>query len=328
MPAIICLGEALIDMVSQGPGDLAHAPGFEKAPGGAPANVAAGLGILGAEVGFIGKVGKDPWGDCLEETLRDCNVDASRLVRTEEEFTRLAFVWYTEDGQHGFMFHGKRAADELLTMEDLSEEYIAGSDIFHFGSITTIHEPARTATYDAVKIAGDHGCVISYDPNYRPTLWPDEKAALDAMTLAMELVDVVKVNEVELEFLTGETDIPVGAQKIYDLGPELVAVTLGGQGCYYHHSNAKGSVAGHAVEVVDTVGCGDAFVAGMLLSLYECERDISELTAEDLDSICVFANAAAAITATGKGAIPALPSRQEVDELLGRKSNRSDDPGF
>ena len=328
MPSIVCLGEALIDMVSQAPGDLAHAPGFEKAPGGAPANVAAGLGILGASVGFIGKVGSDPWGDCLDETLRDCNVDTARLARSTEEFTRLAFVWYTEDGKHGFMFHGKRAADELLSPDDLSQDYIAKCDIFHFGSITTIKDPARTATYRAVDIAAGSGSVISYDPNWRPPLWPDEKSALDEMVRAVEMVDVVKVNEAELEFLSGQNDIAEGAKVLYDLGPELVAVTLGPEGCYYHHSNATGSIPGHKVEVVDTVGCGDAFVAGMLLKTLECERDLGDLTAEDLQAICAFANAAAAITATGKGAIPALPAREEVEELLSGKRLGEGDAGF
>jgi fructokinase len=328
MPDIVCLGEALIDMVSQAPGELAEAPGFEKAPGGAPANVAAGLGILGASVGFIGKVGKDPWGDCLDQTLRDSSVDTAKLVRSDEEFTRLAFVWYTDDGRHGFMFHGARAADELLRLEEIGESYIADANMFHFGSITTIHEPAREATYGAVRMARDHGCIISYDPNLRPTLWPSEKAALDEMTLALELVDVVKVNETELEFLTGKTEIAEGADVIFDLGPELVAVTLGAEGCYFHHSSGTGSIPGHRVEVVDTVGCGDAFVAGMLLGVLECERDLGDLTTGDLQAICGFANAAAAITATGKGAIPALPTRDEVNELLSGRLGKDDDPGF
>ena len=118
MPEIICLGEALIDMVASEVGDLVHATGFEKAPGGAPANVAAGAGILGADVGFIGKVGDDPWGECLRETLRDCNVDVSRMVTTKEEYTRLAFVSFQEGGGHDFLFHGVRGADELLEPDE------------------------------------------------------------------------------------------------------------------------------------------------------------------------------------------------------------------
>jgi fructokinase len=328
VPDIICLGEALIDMVAQNIGGLAHALGFDKAPGGAPANVAAGIGILGGNVGFIGKVGNDPWGACLEETLHGCNVDVSRLVRTDEEFTRLAFVALKENGGHDFLFHGRRGADELLAPEDLSQEYIADASIFHFGSITTIHDPARLATYEAVKFARDAGLVVSYDPNLRPALWPDLDRARNQMTLAMELVDFVKVSGEELEFLTGTRDLEVGAKALYDLGPDLITVTLGEEGCFFYHANASGNVPGFKVEVEDTVGCGDAFVAGMLLLLNESESDLADLTGEDLTSIGRFANAAAAITATGSGAIPALPARGEVEELLEGKSLGEDDPGF
>jgi len=328
MPDIICLGEALIDMVAQNIGDLAHAFGFDKAPGGAPANVAAGVGVLGGSVGFIGKVGNDPWGACLEETLRGCNVDTSRLVKTDEEFTRLAFVALKEDGGHDFLFHGKRGADELLSPDDLSQDYISAASAFHFGSITTIHDPARLATYEAVKFARAAGLMVSYDPNLRPALWPDLDQALDQMTLAMELVDFVKVSVEELEFIAGTKDLEVGAKALYDLGPELVTVTLGENGCYYHHANATGTVPGFKVDVEDTVGCGDAFVASMLLLLNESESELSHVTAEDLERICRFANAAAAITATGSGAIPALPARDEVEELLEGKTPGEDDPGF
>lgn len=328
MPDILCLGEALIDMVAHDVGDLAHATAFEKAPGGAPANVAAGVGILGGDVGFIGKVGNDPWGVCLEETLRGCNVDTSMLLKTDEEYTRLAFVSFQEGGGHDFLFHGVRGADELLASEDLSRSYIQSCDIFHFGSITCINLPARLATYEAVKVARDAGCLVTYDPNLRPPLWPTQQEALDQMTLAMELVDIVKVNEVELEFLTGQKDIATGAQALYNLGPELVAVTLGDEGCHYHHTNGSGQVPGHSVDVVDTVGCGDAFVASTIVMVSESERDLADFTADDLERVCRFANAAAAVTATGKGAIPALPTRGEVEELLLGKSHDEDDPGF
>lgn len=328
MPRIVCLGEALIDMVAQAVGDLAHAPGFEKAPGGAPANVAAGLGTLGASVGFIGKVGNDPWGACLDETLRNCGVDTSCFLKTDEEFTRLAFVAFQESGDHDFLFHGTRGADELLRADDLSPDYIAQADIFHFGSITTIHDPARTATYEAVKIASHNGLIVCYDPNLRPPLWPGEQDAHDQMMHAMELVDIVKVNEVELEFLTGHREVADGAKALFDRGPELVAVTLGKEGCYFHHSNGTGSTPGHAVDVVDTVGCGDAFVAGMLVGIHETGDDLADLGEADLKRIREFANAAAAITATGNGAIPALPAREEVEELLEGKRHGTDDPGW
>ncbi|MBM3498866.1 MAG: hypothetical protein FJX74_09370 [Armatimonadetes bacterium] len=226
------------------------------------------------------------------------------------------------------MFHGRRGADELLAPEDLAHDYITGASVFHFGSITTIHDPARLTTYEAVKFAREAGLTVSYDPNLRPALWPDLDLALDQMTLAMELVDFVKVSGEELEFLTGTKELEAGAKALYDLGPELVIVTLGAEGCFYHHSQATGVVPGFRVEVEDTVGCGDAFVASTLLLLNESESDLADLTGEELTRICRFANAAAAITATGSGAIPALPARGEVEELLEGRSAGADDPGF
>ncbi len=328
MPEIICLGEALIDMVAYDVGPLAQASGFQKAPGGAPANVAACIGILGGDVGFIGKIGDDPWGQCLQETLSDCGVDVSPMVKTKEEFTRLAFVSFQEGGGHDFLFHGVRGADELLDPDDLSKRYIQACDILHFGSITTIKEPARLATYEAVKLARDAACLISYDPNMRPPLWPNEQEALDQMTLAMELVDVVKVNDDELKFLAGQTDVARGAQVLHDLGPELVTITMGGEGCYFHHTNGSGYVEGHEVDVVDTVGCGDSFVGSLLVMINESETDLADMNVSDLERICSFANAAAAVTATGKGAIPALPARVEVLEMMGETGEEDDDPGF
>lgn len=328
MPDIVCLGEALIDMVAQNIGDLAHALGFDKAPGGAPANVAAAVGVLGGSVGFIGKVGDDPWGACLEETLHGCNVDVSHLLKTDEEFTRLAFVSLKEDGGHDFLFHGKRGADELLAPEDLSPAYITEANVFHFGSITTINDPSRLATYEAVRFAREAGLTVSYDPNLRRPLWPDLEQALAEMTRGVESSDFIKVSVEELEFLTGTRDLETGSKVLYDRGPELVAVTLGADGCYYYHANGSGTVPGFKVEVEDTVGCGDAFVASVLLLLNESDRDLSELTTEDLEMIFRFANAAAAITATGSGAIPALPARAEVEELLKGRTVSDRDPGF
>jgi len=329
MPDVVTLGEALIDMVSTATGLLSDAPGFEKAAGGAPANVAAGLGCLGANVGFVGKVGRDPWGVFLRGSLADCAVDTAALVETGDEFTRLAFVSLRDDGGHDFLFHGLRGADELLAVEDLDEEYIASAAVFHFGSITTIKEPAYSATLRAAEVANEAGAVISYDPNYRPPLWESEREARDRMLATLPLVHVVKVSSEELAMLTRTEDPLEGAKGLLAEGPELVAVTFGARGCTYFLGNRhNGSLPGFRVPVVDTVGCGDAFVAGMLLGILECERDLSEMTAGDLDSIFRFANAAGALTATGKGAIPSLPGREEVEELLSRTQGAPPDEGF
>lgn len=320
MPAVVCLGEALIDMVSLQKGvDLEHAPGFEKAAGGAPANVAAGVAILGEEAGFVGKVGDDFCGRFLKETLYDASVNLDGFILDPGHHTQLAFVTVLADGSPDFTFYVERAADTLLSPEELSESYIASSDILHFGSISLINEPIRSATFRAIQIAADSGSLISYDPNLRPPLWPNMDVAHREITAAIELCDVIKLSETELAFITGTDDLERGAAEIITKGPLLVAVTLGAQGCFFDNGTERGLVAGFEVPVEETTGCGDAFVAAMLVGLLEhmrADRDADALSHDELVRLFSFANAAGALTATGKGAIPSLPPRDEVEELL------------
>jgi fructokinase len=320
MPSVISLGEALIDMVSLEKGvSLEHAPGFEKAAGGAPANVAAGVAILGTSAGFIGKVGDDFCGRFLRETLYDVNVDVANFILDPAYRTQLAFVTVLPDGSPDFTFYVERSADMTLSPDELDEAYIAEADIFHFGSITLINEPSRSATLGAIEVAAESGALISYDPNLRLRLWPDEATAKREITAALELCDVVKMSETELEFITGSEDLSLGAAQVLERGPELVVVTLGPQGCYFDNREAQGTVAGFEVPVEDTTGCGDAFVAATLVMLLEhMDRGIEpgDLTKDQLERIFLFANAAGALTATGKGAIASLPTREEVEEFL------------
>lgn len=320
MPAVICMGEALIDMVSLEKGvSLEHAPGFEKAAGGAPANVAAGVAILGTSAGFIGKVGDDFCGRFLRETLYDAGVDLTCFILDPAHRTQLAFVTVLPDGSPDFTFYIERSADMTLAAEELDEAYVADCDIFHFGSISLIHEPMRSATLRAIDVATDAGALISYDPNLRPPLWPSLDAARREITAAIELCDVIKISETELEFITGTQDLYEGAREILARGPELVAVTLGPQGCYFDNGRARGLVPGFEVPVEETTGCGDAFVAAMLVKVLEHLRsgiEPADLSEDQLVRVFSFANAAGALTATGKGAIPSLPPRDEVEELL------------
>jgi fructokinase len=320
MPAVICLGEALIDMVSLEKGvDLIHAPGFEKAAGGAPANVAAGVAILGVPAGFIGKVGDDFCGRFLKETLYDAQVDLTNFILDPQHRTQLAFVTVLADGSPEFTFYIARSADMMLAPEELDASYIASAEVFHFGSITLINEPVRAATLKAVELATEAGALISYDPNLRPALWPDLETARREIVAAIDLCDVIKVSEVELEFITGTSQLAQGAASLLARGPELVAVTLGAQGCYFDNGRFQGHVPGFEVPVEETTGCGDAFVAAMLVRLLEHMRQGTEpgdLEEEQLRRLFYFANAAGALTATSKGAIPSLPVRREVEEFL------------
>ncbi len=320
MPRIVGLGEALIDFVSLEKGvDLVHAPGFEKAAGGAVANVIAGVAILGTSAGFVGKVGDDFCGRFLRETLYDAGVDLECFILDPDYRTQLAFVAVLEDGSPDFTFYIERAAHTVLKPEELNEAYIAEADIFHFGSLTLIDEPVKTTTYRAIEIASEAGALITYDPNLRPPLWPDMETARREITAGLKQCDVVKVAEVELEFITGTDDIERGAAEILAMGPELVAVTVGPKGCYFDNGRARGYVEAFEVPVEETTGCGDAFVAAMLVQLLEAmdqDKEPGDLEYEELVKLFTFANAAGALTATGKGAIPSLPPRSEVEEFL------------
>jgi len=316
MPQVITLGEALIDFVSLESGvDVKDAPGFLKAPGGAPANVAVGLAKLGVEVGFVGKVGDDPFGHFLEETLRESGVDTSRLLFEPGVRTALAFVSLTAEGERSFSFYRNPSADMMLRSDEIDEGYISSARVFHFGSITLISEPSRSATLRAVEISGRHGLTISYDPNLRINLWPSPGAAKEEILRSIPMCHILKVNEEEVEFLTGERDIERGSRKLREMGPTVVVVTLGKDGCLYNDGRNLLRAAAPRVKAVDTTGAGDGFVAGLLKGILDIRtegRDIRDIPRERIKDILRFANIVGAITTTRKGAIPALPTADEV----------------
>jgi fructokinase len=318
MPNIICLGEPIVDFVADDPSpDLVSALHFTKAAGGAPMNVAAAIARLGGSSGVICKAGGDHFGYFLRASLEALGVDIEHFLQDPAYPTQLAFVAKDKAGVPDFAFHVNRSADTMLEADELDFEYLGGADIFHFGTISLIYEPARTATLEALHFAQDQGLLVSLDPNFRPGLWP---SAAEPVRLIIPLVaecDLLKVSEDELCFVTGETDLHAGAAKACEAGPELVLVTLGEQGAYFHREDgAEGLVPGFAVTVVDTVGCGDAFMAAMLLQLNDAAEDISDLSVEALTGMVRFANAAGALTATGAGVMGSLPDRAAVEALL------------
>ncbi len=319
MPDIITLGEPIIDMVAMEPSpDLVSALHFTKAAGGAPLNVAAAVARLGGSAGVIAKAGGDHFGDFMRQTLEGLGVDLECFLQDPHYPTQLAFVSKDEDGVPDFAFHVKKnSADTMLEVSDLDPEYLGEGLVFHFGTITLIHEPVRSATREALRMAQDQGLLISLDPNLRPTLWPAPDEALRTFLNIVPECDVLKVSEEELLFLTAERDLEAGAQVAVDMGPELVLVTRGAEGAYFYRADgARGSLPGFSVPVVDTVGCGDTFVAAMLLQLVEAEPDLEDLTPEQLTQMVRFANAAAALTATGPGVMGSLPDRAKVEALL------------
>jgi fructokinase len=207
-------------------------------------------------------------------------------------------------------------ADTLLRPEEVDRELVAHARIFHFGAVTLAAEPSRTATTAAARMARETGCLVSFDPNVRLEVWDSPRHALDSMIDSLSLVDVVKVSSDELEFLTGTADVAQACRILRDHGPTVAVVTQGGGGCYYQTARASGHVPGITVDAVDSLGAGDAFVAGLLACL-SAQTDRSVVGDEaSLVPALRFANAVGAITTTRYGAIPALPTRTQVEELL------------
>ncbi len=307
--SVVCLGELLIDFVALEHGvSVGEASGFKKAPGGAPANVAVAVARLGHTSAFLGQVGDDPFGHYLADVLAADKIDVSGLRFSTEARTALAFVSLRADGERSFMFYRHPSADMLMRPEDVALDVLKGKQIFHFGSITLINEPSRSATLKAAEAARAGGLMISYDPNLRLALWSNADAARTGMLAGMDYATIVKVSEEEVEFLTGSNDV----SSLWRDSIQLIAVTQGAEGATIYTRNSNQHVKGFKVQAVDTTGAGDGFVAGMLVGLLEHKDDY--LT--QLEPIVRFANAVGAITTTQLGAIPSLPTRAAVEQFM------------
>ncbi|KAL2649657.1 hypothetical protein R1flu_017785 [Riccia fluitans] len=316
---VVCFGEMLIDFVPTVGGlSLANAPAFKKAPGGAPANVAVGIARLGGNSAFMGKVGDDEFGYMLVDILKENRVE-SRGVRFDPGArTALAFVTLREDGEREFMFYRNPSADMLLSIPELDVELLQQASIFHYGSISLIAEPCRSAHLKAMEIARNAGVLLSYDPNLRLPLWPSAEAARKGIKSIWDQADIIKISEEEITFLTegGDPYSDEAAMSLWHPNLKLLLVTEGADGCRYYAKDFSGRVEGLKVNPVDTTGAGDAFVAGLLSALV---RDLSLCQDETkLREALKFANACGAITTTERGAIPALPDRDTVMRLINR----------
>jgi fructokinase len=320
MPDVICLGELLIDFVPTVTGtDLISAPEFKKAAGGAPANVAVGLQQLGINAGFMGKVGDDAFGHFLIKALTDKGVDTASVQYTDEARTGLAFVSLKADGDREFMFYRHPSADMLLCPSEIDDEVIKAAKVFHYGSITLIDEPVRSATLHAIDVAADAGCLISYDPNLRLALWPDEASAKAGLLLGLAKANIVKISEEEVEFLTGINDLEEGKNKLWHDSLQLMVITRGSKGCCYYTTKYQGEVESFNVKAVDTTGAGDGFVAGLLQGILKDPESLNNQAS--LQALCRFANAVGAITTTERGGIPSLPNYEIVKSLLMQTHN-------
>ncbi|KAK7270809.1 hypothetical protein RJT34_26250 [Clitoria ternatea] len=311
---VVCFGEMLIDFVpTVGGVSLAEAPAFKKAPGGAPANVAVGISRLGGSSAFIGKVGADEFGYMLADILKQNNVETSGMRFDPSARTALAFVTLRADGEREFLFFRNPSADMLLSESELDKNLLKKARIFHYGSISLIDEPCKSAHLAAMSIAKKSGCILSYDPNLRLALWPSPEAARKGIMDIWNEADIIKISEDEIRFLTGGDDPyddNVVLKKLFHPSLKLLIVTEGSEGCRYYTKEFRGRVAGVQVKPVDTTGAGDSFVSGILYCIATDQTILQE--EKRLQKALYFANVCGAITVTERGAIPALPTKESV----------------
>ena len=314
MTDILAVGEILIDLTQSGLTEQGI-PKFDANPGGAPANLAVAASRLGAKTAFIGKVGGDSFGASLKECLRENHVDVSGVVTAPDLPTTLAVVSLDEHGERHFSFYRQHSADVALSNDEISMQHLQNTRILHFGSVSLTADPSRSATLHAVKIARENGAMISYDPNYRARLWPDEQTAVEQMLAPLPMVDILKVSDEELPLLTGTDDPEAGTAALAEKGISLIFVTLGPNGAFYRFGEKTGLVPGVPCKVGDTNGAGDTFFGAALSQLVRYSR-LTNMTVPELEGIIAFANAAASLTTSRHGAIPAMPSLEEVKSSL------------
>lgn len=306
---IITLGEALIDFI---PLDHNNET-FQKSPGGAPANVAVGLARLGAKTSFVGKVGDDVLGQFLKETLENYGVATENMLMTRDVRTGVVFVTLGDGGERSFEFYIDPSADRFLEPKEVSDDLFAAHNVLHFGSISLISEPSKSATITAVDKARANGLLVSYDPNLRLGLWPSEKEAKEAIRSMLGAVDVLKISEEELTFITGEAEIDAGVQALSDFAIPMIVVTLGADGSrIYLPDREPAYVDAMKVDAVDTTGAGDAFVSGILYQLHLLDKPIDQLTEDEAWQMGSFAAVSGGLAAATKGAMTALPTLEDI----------------
>lgn len=310
MAKIVTLGELLIDLTQKGT-DKNGCGEFTAYPGGAPANVAVAAARLGADTGFIGKVGNDAFGRSLADTLKKEGVDISGLYVSEHP-TTMAIVSVDERGERSFSFYRDPGADtQLTTGEAIAAVKMNRPAVLHVGSLSMTTSPSREACVEAVRYAKENGALISYDPNYREALWDSKEKAEEMMRRLLPYTDILKVSDEEMEMLAWVSDPEKGSRILADNGISMVLVTLGADGVFVRMGENIARVPGFRTEVADTNGAGDTFLGAMLAQIVS-ETTHSEDGWADLLSMVRYANKAASLTCSRSGAIPAMPYADEV----------------
>ena len=313
---VVALGELLIDFTENGNSDQGN-PVFEANPGGAPCNVLAMLRKLSRNCAFVGKVGNDIFGHQLKAVAEEAGIDMSGLLIDKNVRTTLAFVHTDEHGDRDFSFYRNPGADMMLTEDELPLEIIRDARIFHFGTLSMTHDAVRQATKAAVQAAKEAGAIISFDPNLRPPLWDSMNEAKAQMLWGLSQADVVKIADNEIEFLTGTADFDKGTAALRERfgNIRLLNVTAGANGSYAYHQDKRVFVPSFLLGgTIETTGAGDTFCASVLN--FALERGLEGLSRDDLRDMLRFANAAAYLVTTKKGAIRSMPERERVEAIL------------
>lgn len=312
---VVALGELLIDFTCIS-ADADGYPTMAAHPGGAPANYLAAVTKFGGKTAMLGKVGTDAFGKLLTGTLEKAGIDTRGLIATPDVFTTLAFVTLDETGNREFSFARKPGADTCIGTDEVRYDLLDETKVLHFGTLSLTDEPARSATFAAVEAAKRAGAVISYDPNYRAALWPDEAAAAAQMRSMVPYADVMKLSDEETLLLTGAAEPEEAAHRLLAQGVSCVAVTLGERGALVAVAGGMQTVPAFASDPVDTTGAGDGFWGGFLHRMLTLDKRPAALTVADAADCARWGNATAALCITRRGGIPAMPALGDVQALL------------
>ena len=312
---VVALGEVLIDFTQNGKSAQGNGL-FEANPGGAPGNVLAMLNNLGKKTSFIGKVGNDQFGLMLKSTLEELGIGTENLMLDDEVHTTLALVHTFEDGDRDFSFYRNPGADMMLRADEVQEDLIKTTRIFHFGTLSMTHEGVREATKKALDVAKNAGVMISFDPNLREPLWKSLDEAKEQVLYGLQYADILKISDNEIQWLTGEEDYTEGVKKIREMKDiPLILVSMGKEGSRAYYKDMIVEVKPFLQEnTIETTGAGDTFCANVLN--YVLENGLEDLTAEGLEEMLTFANAAASIITTKKGALRVMPTKEDVENFL------------
>lgn len=312
---VVALGELLIDFTENGMSGQGN-PVYEANPGGAPCNVLAMLQKAGRKTAFIGKVGQDIFGNRLKMVLEEAGIDTAGLVMDEKARTTLAFVETLPGGDRDFSFYRNPGADMLLREEELPTELLRDTRIFHFGTLSMTHEGVRSATRKAIAAAKEGGALLSFDPNLRPPLWGSLEEAREQVAYGLSKCDILKISDNEIRWFTGEEDFDEGIRRLkshYDI--PLIMLSMGRDGSRAYYKELRVNAPAFLQEnTVETTGAGDTFGGCCLHHILKYGLDC--LDEEKLAEMLTFANAAASIITTRKGALRVMPGTDEVEALL------------